>query len=145
MLVCYVRLRFALWRFDVFKVGGNCLSQRVCCAVAVIPNGVDPGTIGFEFDGFAARVVYDLSAIFDLLALSAVLPPLDVVVSLRMKLDLTAHANLIAEFTVRLHDGGVEVPVSSNFHFFDDIDANFPPLPLPPFDPVCNPPFRRYI
>lgn len=55
---------------------------------------------------------------FSLLALSTIPPPLDVVVSLEMNLDLAAHAYLVAQVTVRLHHGGVEVPVRADFHFF---------------------------
>ncbi len=42
-----------------------------------------------------------------------------------MKFDFAAHTNLIAEFTVRLHNGGVKVPVRADFDFFEDIDAIF--------------------
>jgi hypothetical protein len=46
-------------------------------------------------------------------------------VSLGMKLDFAAHTDLVAEFTVRLHDGRVEVPVRADFDFFEDVDASF--------------------
>src|SRR5258708_29084715 len=103
---------------DVLEVGGHGLGDSNPRTVAVFLNGFDPGTVGFEFEGFATRAVNDLRAVFDLLALSSALPPLDVVVALGMKLDFAAHPNLIAEFTVRLHDGGVQVPVFAHFDFF---------------------------
>jgi len=48
-----------------------------------------------NLQGFAACAIYDLRAIFDLLPFSSILPPLDVVVSLGMKLDFAAHADLL--------------------------------------------------
>src|SRR6185437_7200409 len=105
------------------EVGSDGLSNRRPPPVPVSLNGFDARAVSFEFEGFPTCAVQDFRAIFDLLALSSVLPPFDVVVSLRMKLNLAAHANLIAEFTVRLHDGGIEVPVRADFVFFEDVYA----------------------
>jgi hypothetical protein len=68
-------------------------------------NDLDTGTIRFELNRFAARPSDNLGAIFDLFTLSSVLPSFDVVISLGMKFDLAADADLVAEFTVRFEYG----------------------------------------
>src|SRR4029077_20490193 len=100
------------------------------------------GTIRFEFNGLPTSSVDHLGAVLDLFALSAVLPPLDVVVSLRMNFDFSSNSDLVAKFTVRLHDGGVEVPVLADFHLFEDVDAIFAAVAVAAFGHVCEPLFR---
>src|SRR6266436_5467571 len=141
MLVGLVGSRLALRRLHVLEVRGSSLGNGEPLTVPGFLNGLDAGAVRFQFEGLAPGAVYDFGAIFDLLALSSVLPPLDVVVSLVMKLTLSVHANLVAEFTVRLHDGGVEVPISANFDFFQDIDASFAAVAIAAFRHVCNPLF----
>jgi hypothetical protein len=34
-----------------------------------------------------------------------------------MNFDFSTYANLVAEFTVRFHDGGVQVPIFTDFDF----------------------------
>jgi hypothetical protein len=58
-----------------------------------------------------------------------------------MDLDFAAHANLIAEFTVRLDDGRVEVPILADFDFFEDVDAIFAAVAVASFGHVCRPLF----
>jgi hypothetical protein len=62
-----------------------------------------------------------------LVALSSALPALDVAVSLGMKLNSAAHTDFVTEFTVRLRDDRVEVPVGIDFDLFKDVDAIFVP------------------
>jgi hypothetical protein len=40
-----------------------------------------------------------------------------------MGFHFAAHADLVAEFTVKLHDGRVKVPAFADFYFFEDVDA----------------------
>ncbi|MGI0085013.1 MAG: hypothetical protein ACREBQ_08025 [Nitrososphaerales archaeon] len=129
-----VGLGLALWRFHVLEVGGDGLNQCRASTAANLLNGFDSGTICFEFDGLATRAIDNFRAILDLLALSSVLPPLDVVVSLGMNLDLAMHADLIAEFTVKLDDSRIQVPVFADFYFLEDIDAIFASVALPRLD-----------
>jgi len=90
----------------------------VSLGILVFWNGLDTRAVRVQFQGLATRAINYLGAIFDPFPFSSILPPLDVVVALGMKLDFAAHPNLIAEFTVRLHDGGVQVPVFAHFDFF---------------------------
>src|SRR5260370_42299666 len=105
MFIGLVGSRLALRRLHVLEVGGNSLSNGEPLTSTVFLNGLDARAVRFQLESFATRAIHNLRAIFDLLALSSVPPPLDVVVSLGMKFNLAAHADLIAEFTVRLHDG----------------------------------------
>jgi hypothetical protein len=56
-----------------------------------------------------------------------------------MNFDFATHADLVAEFTVRLHNGGVEVPVPTHFYFFEDIDPIFAAVGVATFGHVCKP------
>ena len=78
-----------------------------------------------ELDGIAEGTVQDFCAIFDLLALPAVVPLLDVVKSLEMEFNFAVHQDLIAEFAVGLDDSRVQVAVLANSYLLEDIDAIF--------------------
>jgi hypothetical protein len=115
IFVGHIGLGLALGRFHILQVGGHRFSQRAGRAVAAFLNRFDSGTVGFQFKGLAASAVKNLGAILDLLALSAVLLTFDVVVSLGMRLDFTAHADLVTRFTATFDYGRVEVPVFADF------------------------------
>ena len=80
-------------RLHVLEVGSNRFGNRGSFATADLLNRFDSRTIRFEFKGLATRAIYDFGALLDLLSLSSVLPPLDVVISLGMILDFAADAN----------------------------------------------------
>src|SRR6266849_4220643 len=105
MLICLVGLWFALRRLHVLEVRRHSLSQSETVPMSVLLNRLDPRPVRLEFDCFPTRAIQNLGAILHLFTFSAALPPLDVVVSFEMNLDFSVHANLVAEFTVRLHDG----------------------------------------
>ena len=58
---------------------------------------------------------------------------LDVVISLGMGLHFAMNADLVAEFTVKLHNGRVKVPVFADFYFLDDVDAIVAAIAVPAF------------
>src|SRR5260370_33269028 len=100
MLIGLVSSRLSLRRLHVLEIGGNSLGDGETLAATVFLNGLDARAIRFQFESFATRAAYDFGAIFNLLALSSVLPPLAKLVSLGMNPDFAAHPNLVAELTV---------------------------------------------
>lgn len=125
VLVGNVGFWFPLWRFHVFEIRGYRFVDGRSSAAADLLHRLDAGPIRIELDGLATGAVDNFESIFDLFAPAAVLPPLDVVMSFRMNFHLAVNKDLIAEFTVRFQESGVEVPDVSDFHFFEDIDAIF--------------------
>ncbi|MGB8323892.1 MAG: hypothetical protein WCE52_13115, partial [Candidatus Acidiferrum sp.] len=104
VFVSRVSFWFTLRRLHVFNLGGDCFGNCVPCATADFSHGFDARAVRLKLDGFATCTVENLRVIFDLFTFSAVLPPLDVIEFLRMNFDFSTHTNLVAEFTVRLHN-----------------------------------------
>lgn len=141
ILVSHVGLGFALRRLHILEVGGDRFSYSESLTASDFVDRFDVRAVRFKFEGLATRAIDDLDVIYDLLALSAVLSPLDIVVPLGMGFDFAADTNLISVLTVRFDDGRVETPVFADFDFLEEIDAIFAAATVAAFGDVSKPLF----